>query len=73
MPTSADTLPYSAGIEEAVRLTGVTRTQLYNLLAEGKVKAKKSGRRTLVLMDGLRAYIDGLPHARFRAGGEDNG
>ena len=71
MTAQSTTLPYSAGIEEAVRLTGVTRTQLYNLLAEGKVQAKKSGRRTLVLMDGLRAYVDGLPSARFGGGGSN--
>lgn len=65
MPTSGDTLPYSASIKEAIRLTGLSKTKLYALLAEGKLQGKKHGRRTLVMMDGVRAYVDALPRARF--------
>jgi len=56
---------WSESIKEAIRLTGLSKTKLYALLAEGKLKGKKHVRRTLVLMDGVRAYVDALPRARF--------
>lgn len=59
------TLPYSATVEEACRLFGIGRTELYSLLAAGAVQAKRHGKRTLVLTDSLRRYVEGLPDATF--------
>jgi excisionase family DNA binding protein len=47
--------------------TGISRSEIYRLLARGKLKAVKSGRSTLVLMASVREYLDSLPLATFRA------
>ena len=56
--------PYALTIEGAVRYTGMSRTRIEGLLSDGKVEAKRAGRRTLVLAASLRAYLDSLPAAR---------
>ena len=61
------TIPLTVTILEAVRVSGLSRSELYRRLAEGKVRAVKSGARTLILMDSLRAYLASLPPATFRA------
>ena len=56
-----ETMPFAATVADAVKLSGITRTELYRLLGEGAIKAKKSGRRTLIMMDSVREYVRGLP------------
>ena len=58
--------PLAVPIPEAVRLSGISRSELYRRLATGQVLAVKSGTRTLILMDSLRAHLTGLPPATFR-------
>jgi Helix-turn-helix domain len=58
--------PLAVPIPEAVRLSGISRSELYRRLAAGDVRAVKSGARTLILMDSLRAYLANLPPATFR-------
>jgi excisionase family DNA binding protein len=53
--------PIAHTIPEAVKLSGHSRTRIYNLLAEGKLRAVRSGKRTLVLHDSLKAYVASLP------------
>ena len=67
--TSSDlprTETLSAGINETGRLTGFSRSELYRLLADGKLRAVKSGSRTLILMESVRQYLASLPAATFR-------
>ena len=64
---SPRTDPLAVPIPEAVRLSGISRSELYRRLAAGQVHAVKSGSRTLILMDSLRAHIASLPAATFRA------
>jgi hypothetical protein len=59
--------PLAVTIPEAVRLSGISRSELYRRLAAGQVRAVKSGTRTLILMDSLRAHLTTLPPATFRA------
>ena len=59
--------PLAVPIPEAVRLSGISRSELYRRLATGHIRAVKSGARTLVLMDSLRAHLTSLPPATFRA------
>jgi hypothetical protein len=40
---------------------GPCRTKTYDLISSGKLKAKKDGRRTLILREDWRAYLDSLP------------
>jgi hypothetical protein len=54
-------MPFAATVNDAVKLSGLTRTELYRLLGVGSIKAKKSGRRTLVMMDSVREYVRQLP------------
>jgi len=59
--------PLALTIHEAVRISGLSRSELYRRLSDGKVQAVKSGSRTLILMDSLRAHLASLPAATFRA------
>lgn len=58
-------LPFSATVNETIRLFGLSKTALYVLLAEGRIEARKRGKTTLILMDGVRRYVDALPRATF--------
>ncbi len=53
--------PLAVPIPEAVQLSGISRSELYRRLAAGHVRAVKSGARTLILMDSLRAHLASLP------------
>jgi len=59
--------PVSATVTGVIRQTGLSRSEIYRLLARGKIKAVKSGRSTLVLMDGVMDHLASLPPATFRA------
>jgi hypothetical protein len=58
--------PLAVTIPEAVRLSGLSRSELYRQLAAGRIGARKSGTRTLIIWASLRAHIDALPVASFR-------
>jgi excisionase family DNA binding protein len=51
-------------ILEAVQMTGIGRSTLYSLFREGKLTPRKSGKRTLLIVEDLRRYIDSLPSGR---------
>ena len=57
--------PIAVTIPEAVRLSGISRTGIYAALQSG-LKARKSGRRTLIEYADLQAYLASLP--AYRAG-----
>jgi hypothetical protein len=61
------TEPLAAPINEASRLSGLSRSELYRRLAAGDIHAVKNGSRTLVLMESVRSYLASLPTATFRA------
>jgi Helix-turn-helix domain len=61
MSTSELAEPIAAGLEEAERLSGIGRSELYGLIAKGEVKAVKRGRRTLIIISSLREYLHSLP------------
>lgn len=50
----------SLNIEEARALTGIGRTKLYQAINSGKLKARKFGKRTIVLKDDLDAFLASL-------------
>ncbi|HEX5185053.1 MAG TPA: helix-turn-helix domain-containing protein [Allosphingosinicella sp.] len=50
--------PISVRIPEAVRLTGLSRSRLYELIGSGEIEFVKVGASTLVLVESLRAFID---------------
>lgn len=57
----------AAPISDACRVSGLSRSEIYRRLAAGDIHAVKSGSRTLILMNSLRAHIASLPAATFRA------
>lgn len=46
---------------EVARLAGCGRTTVYSAIADGTLKARKLGRRTLIHRDDLMAWLDSLP------------
>lgn len=55
------TLPISVTIPDAVKLSGMSRTALYDALKRKDISAKKAGRRTLIAFADLQAYLASLP------------
>lgn len=56
--------PYAQQVDHACAWSGFSRTRLEGLLRDGSVRAVRAGRRTLVLTESLREYINNLPSAR---------
>ena len=52
-------------IHEAAAISGIGRTTLYELFKAGKLTPRKSGSRTLVLVDELERYVRSLPTANM--------
>jgi hypothetical protein len=52
----------AVSIPDASRVSGLSRSEIYRRLAAGDIRAVKSGSRTLILMDSLRAHLVNLRH-----------
>jgi hypothetical protein len=62
----AASLPVTLTIARAVSETGIPRSNLYLLASRGVIDIRKSGRRSLVMGEGLLRYLDSLPPAPIR-------
>ena len=58
-PVIAHMDPITVRIPEAIRLTGLSRSRLYELLRDGEIDYIKVGSSTLILVESLRAFICG--------------
>ena len=56
----------SVSVEEAARLTSHSRSGIYEVIASGDPKAFKIGRRRLILMTELKAWIERVAKAGTR-------
>jgi excisionase family DNA binding protein len=56
MPT-----PLALTIIDAVTVSGMSRTSIYEALKRGDLSARKAGRRTLISFADLQAYLASLP------------
>ncbi len=48
-------------IDEAARRADSCRDKIYGDINAGKLKARKNGRRTIILASDLEAYLNALP------------
>lgn len=51
------TEPLAVAIPEAARLSGCGRSTLYSEIKSGNLKIRKVGRRTIIALDDLRAWL----------------
>jgi excisionase family DNA binding protein len=58
--------PITITIPDAVKLSGLSRSRLYEALKRQDITARKAGRRTLISFADLQAYLASLPE--YRAG-----
>ena len=48
-------------VTDACRVAGIGRTKIYEAIADGQLKARKFGKRTLILRADLRDFLARLP------------
>lgn len=53
--------PLAVTIPEAVKLSGMSRSAIYEALKRQDITARKAGRRTLISFADLEAYLASLP------------
>ncbi|MGL4961006.1 MAG: helix-turn-helix domain-containing protein [Inquilinus sp.] len=53
--------PITCDIPTACRLSGIGRSSLYDAMARDEIRSVKRGRRRLVVVASLRAYLEALP------------
>jgi excisionase family DNA binding protein len=51
-------------VPEASALSGIGRSSIYKLFNERKLTPRKSGRRTLILVEELEEFLKSLPVGR---------
>lgn len=66
-PETTKLTPLFAPLPVWQTISGMSRSRTYELLAVGKLRAVKCGKRTLVDVEHGLAYIRSLPAAKFTA------
>ncbi|PNE11160.1 MAG: hypothetical protein CR217_10245 [Beijerinckiaceae bacterium] len=59
--TDANEERLAYGIDEFCKIANLGRTTLYKDIAEGRLRAVKNGRRTVILRDDAMAFLAALP------------
>jgi excisionase family DNA binding protein len=54
-------------IDEVAIRSGLGRDAIYDAIRTGRLKAKKMGRRTIIMTDDIRQFLDNLPPLRLPA------
>lgn len=57
----------SVRIPEAVRLTGLSRSRIYELMRSGDIQFAKVGSSTLILVESLRQFVSKRTSRQARA------
>lgn len=50
----------SYSIDEVCAVTGIGKTKIYQLINSGALRARKLGKRTIILKDDLEAFLSSL-------------
>ena len=58
-----NTLIKALNIPQVCEATGFSKSKVYDEIKAGNLPARKAGKRTLVLIKDLQAYLDNLPRA----------
>lgn len=53
--------PLAISIAEAAKASGIGRTRLYAFIKEGRLRARKNGEHTIILVADLQAFLESLP------------
>jgi excisionase family DNA binding protein len=53
--------PQAVTVDDACRISGLGRTSIYDLIAQGKLKSVAIGRRRLVLCESIRDLLTPQP------------
>lgn len=74
VPTIVSALASRDGAEvlsvaEVIHATGFGRTTIYNAMSTGALRARKLGRRTIIMREDLRAFLAALPAFQSEASG----
>lgn len=56
--SSPESEPISVKVREAVRLSGLSRSRIYELMRSGDIAYAKVGSSTLILVKSLRSFIE---------------
>jgi len=63
---------FTLTIDDAVAVSGIGRTRLYELGAQGAIDCRKCAGRTLIIADSLRNFLLNLPPAKMRTGQQNS-
>lgn len=59
--------PMVLGVKDAATFIGLSKSRLYELIADGQIEARKLGARTVVPTASLRAFVDAAPRISAEA------
>lgn len=59
MATTERSAPLTYSVKDACRISSLGRTRLYQLIGEGRLEARKLGRRTLIPAASLHKLLEG--------------
>jgi excisionase family DNA binding protein len=63
-PTPDDSTPALLTIAATTKRFGISRSQIYRMLNDGRVRGKKIGRSTCIIAESVEAAIKDLPEYR---------
>lgn len=66
MPKVAHVVPLATGPDEAGRMTGHSRSAIYEAIAKGELESFKSGKRRLILIKSLENWLNRLAKTSAR-------